>query len=282
MDADAKPNPNWIHALVTPLTYGPHIGATTGYRYYIPVTGHTANKIVSVLNAQVGSLLGPYRRTFAWGGSMAIRRADFFAFGLAKMWQTALSDDYVLSHCVKRVAKRKIQFVPQCLVASDANFNWASLLEFSVRQYRITKVCEPLIWLTAVGGAILYLTAFCYTLFNSIYGFVPGAIPDHTNQIAMFCGLYLASIVRGFFLVNGGMHLLPEHKKEISTTMLWATIGSPWCYFINLIALVCSGFGRSIVWRGVAYQMVSRTKTIVQRPHAGAPSTVPHRERAEV
>ncbi len=141
MDADAKPGPGWLQALVTPLTYGEHIGATTGYRFYVPVASHTANKIVSVLNAQVASLLGPYRRTFAWGGSMAMRRRDFFGYGLAEMWQHALSDDFVLSHCVKKVARRKIQFVSQCLVASDANFNWASLFEFAVRQYRITKVC---------------------------------------------------------------------------------------------------------------------------------------------
>jgi len=81
MDADARPNPNWLRALVAPLTRD-EIGASTGYRYYVPVTDHTANKIVSVLNAQVAALFGPYRRTLAWGGSMAIRRTDFYGFGL--------------------------------------------------------------------------------------------------------------------------------------------------------------------------------------------------------
>ena len=152
MDADAKPGPKWLHALTLPMTWGEEFGAATGYRYYIPVTGHTANKVVSVINAGVAALFGPYRRTFAWGGSMAMRRKDFFGYGLHDMWQSALSDDYVLAYCVKKVAKKKIQFVPNCIVASDANFNWASLFEFAVRQYRITKVCEPLVWLTAIGG----------------------------------------------------------------------------------------------------------------------------------
>ena len=88
MDADARPGPHWLRALVTPLTFvQQNIGATTGYRFYIPMTAHTANKIVSILNAQIAALLGPYRHNFAWGGSMAIRRRDFFAFGLDKMWQ---------------------------------------------------------------------------------------------------------------------------------------------------------------------------------------------------
>jgi ceramide glucosyltransferase len=272
MDADAKPAPEWLRALVTPLTYGPHIGATSGYRYYIPVTGHTANKIVSVLNALVASLLGPYRRNFAWGGSMAIRRADFYGYGLHEMWQHALSDDYVLSHCVKKVAKKKIQFVPRCLVASDANFNWASLFEFAVRQYRITKVCAPRIWLAAVAGAILYLTAFGYTLFNTVYGFInPGAFRayEHLIQMAMFGGLYTLVMVRGYLLVRGGRKLLPEHSEAIRSTLFWATVGMPWCFAINLLALLGSAMGKTIVWRGVAYRMVSRTRTIVQRPHAG-------------
>ncbi|HVX85625.1 MAG TPA: glycosyltransferase family 2 protein [Phycisphaerae bacterium] len=280
MDADAKPAPHWVHNLVMPLTYGEHIGATTGYRYYIPVTPHTANKIVSVLNAMVGALLGPYRRTFAWGGSMAIRRNDFFGYGLHDLWQGALSDDYVLSYCVKSVAKRKIQFVAQCLVASDANFNWASLFEFAVRQYRITKVCAPWVWMTAVGGAALYLTAFCYTLFNVIYGFTGAEAlhGEHLRQMAMFAGLYGTSMLRGYLLVLGGERMLPEHKEAIRSTMGWATVGMPWCFVINLVALIGSGIGRTIVWRGVTYRMVSRLKTEVLRPRGG----VVEKRRAEV
>jgi len=281
MDADARPNPMWLRALVAPLTRE-EIGATTGYRYYVPVTEHTANKIVSVLNAEVAALLGPYRRTLAWGGSMSIRRVDFYKFGLHGLWQHALSDDYVLSYCVKVKAKSKIHFVAQCLVASEANFNWASLFEFAVRQYRITKVCAPFVWCTAIGGALLYLTAFGYTLFNSIYGFFNHGSAhtvigyEHTNQIIMFGLLYVTSMIRGFLLVHGGQNLLPEHRVPIRSTMFWATVGMPWCYTINLLALVGSAFGRTIVWRGITYQMVSRTHTIVQRPHVAAPA-LPHR-----
>ena len=271
-----RPNPHWLRALVAPL-HRDEIGATTGYRYYVPVTDHTANKIVSVLNAQVAALLGPYRRTFAWGGSMAITRKNFYGFGIYNLWQHALSDDYVLSYCVKTRAKSKIHFVAQCLVASEANFNWASLFEFAVRQYRITKVCAPGVWLIAMGGALIYLTAFGYTLFNSIYGFIkpqPGL--EHFNQLAMFLGLYAASMIRGYLLVRGGQILLPEHREPIRSTLYWATVGLPWCFLINLLALLGSAWDRTIVWRGVSYHMTSRTHTIVHRPHITAPA-IPHR-----
>ncbi len=276
MDADARPNTHWLRALVTPLTFAQNIGATTGYRYYIPMTAHTANKIVSILNAQIAALLGPYRRNFAWGGSMAIRRRNFFSFGLANMWETALSDDFVLSHCVKKMAKHTIQFVPQCLVASEANLNWASLFEFAVRQYRITKVCAPIIWVTALVGALLYVAAFSYTLFTTIYGFInPTAFRGHEHliQMLMFFSLYGISMWRGWLLIRGGEKLFPEHCQAIRSTRLWATLGMPWCFLINLLALLGSAMGRNIVWRGVAYQMLSRTKTIVQRPHTAEAGT---------
>lgn len=285
MDADARPNPNWLRALAAPLTRK-DIGATTGYRYYVPVTDHTANKIVSVLNAQVAALLGPYRRTLAWGGSMAIRRRDFYGFSLHTQWQHALSDDYVLSHCVKheRRGPAKIHFVAQCLVASEANFNWASLFEFAVRQYRITKVCAPLVWMTAILGAMVYLTAFCYTLFQSIHGFVnPGAFRqyEHPTLIIMFLSLYGISMLRGYLLVRGGQALLPDHRQAIRSTMFWATIGLPWCYFVNLLSLLGAAFGRTIVWRGIAYRMISRTHTVVHRPHVTASSVAAHHATEE-
>lgn len=287
VDADARPNRQWLRALVAPLIRG-EIGATTGYRYYVPVTEHSANKIVSILNAQVAALFGPYRRTLAWGGSMALRRADFYRFGIHDMWQNALSDDYVLSYCVKNRNKSKIHFVAQCLVASQANFNWASLFEFAVRQYRITKVCAPIVWLTAIGGSLLYLSALGYTLYRSVWGFFDPSVVshvhfgnEHLNQIIMFLTLYAVSALRGYLLVRGGQRLLPEHKTAIGSAILWATFGMPWCFFINLLALLGAAFGRTVIWRGISYRMSSRSKTIVQRPQvAPTPSATRTRQAA--
>ena len=99
---------------------------------------------------------------------------------------------------------------------------------------------------------------------------------EHLNQIMMFTVLYLVSMLRGYMLVRGGEALLPEHRQAIGSTRFWATVGMPWCYFVNLLALLGSAFGRTIVWRGIAYHMVSRTHTVVHRPHVGMTGT-PHR-----
>ena len=268
LDADARPKPEWIHALVAPLTFGDHIGATTGYRYYLPATGHPANSVVSVINAGVAALFGPFRRTFAWGGSMALRRKDFFAYGLHSAWQHAVSDDYVLSYIVKRKAGKKIHFVARCMVASHADFNWGTFFEFAIRQYRITRICAPIVWMVAASGAALYLLTLFYTFIFAIRGLVhPEGLPlfEGLRLSLMFLSLYCFSIARGFMLLRAARLLLPEHAAALRRTRFWATLGYPFVVAINLLVLVVALFGRTITWRGVHYTMANRLHTTVRR-----------------
>ena len=271
LDADAKPRHNWIHVLVSPLTYGPQVGAATGYRFYVPTTPHPANAVVSLLNAMVAALFGPYRRTFAWGGSMAIRRKDFFGYGLHDAWQHALSDDYVLSHCVRAIGRTRIQFMPQCLVASEANFTWPTLFEFALRQYRITRICEPLVWLVATAGSGLYLFSLAYSLLMIFWSLHAGQ-PNWWHFVLMGGSLYVLSAVRGYYLMLGGIRLLPDHAAPIWRMKWWYTVGFPAVQAFNLLALLKAALGRRITWRGVTYTMASRTMTHVHRPPTPAPA----------
>ncbi len=264
MDADAHPAANWLHSLVSMLN-SHHIGATTGYRFYVPSNAHPANAIICVLNAMVGTLLGPYRRTMAWGGSMAIRRADFFAFGIADAWQGALSDDYVLTWCVKKRAHAKIHFVPQCIVASQAAFDWPHAWEFAVRQYRITRVCAARVWVTAVAGAALYIFALLSAPAAAIV-LACVSSPWWVVPMGVFVGLYGLSAFRGWMVMRAACRLLPKHDAAIRRTRFWFTLGLPAVYGVNAVFLLGAAAGRRITWRGIRYQMCSRTKTLVLPP----------------
>ncbi len=261
MDADAHPAPNWLHALVSMLN-SHHIGATTGYRFYVPSNAHPANAIICVLNAMVGTLLGPYRRTVAWGGSMAIRRRDFFGFGVHDAWQGALSDDYVLTWCVKKNAHTKIHFVPQCIVASQATFDWPKAWEFAVRQYRITRVCAGRLWLTGLIGAALYISALVSAPIAAIVLAVMGSRWCIIPMVA-FLGLYGLSIFRGWKVLQAARRLLPDHTAAINQVGFWFTWGMPAVHGVNAMFLIGAAFGRIITWRGIRYEMKSRTETTV-------------------
>ena len=138
-----------------------------------------------------------------------------------------------------------------------------------MRQYRITRVCAPQIWLPAVMGPIIYLTAFVYTLTFAIRAAVsppPQVSFEAVRLGGMFVSLYGLSILRGIMLMRGACELLPEHAREIRASRFWFTIGYPLVQAVNLAVLLPSALGRKIVWRGVTYVMRSRTETVVCRP----------------
>jgi ceramide glucosyltransferase len=262
VDADAQTGPDWLRALVGPLRVE-EVGATTGYRFYVPTGPHAANAMVSVINASVAALLGPTRRNLLWGGSMAIPRARFFSFGVYDAWQNALSDDYVMSVCVKMKARQIIEYVPKCLVASPATFDWKGFFVFACRQYRITRICIPWVWLMAVGGALLNLTGLVYSLAFWIMSLALGK-PDHP-LILMFITLYAAGVYRGSRFLAGGKEALPAHAAALEKIRFWFTWGFPAVMFVNLLALLGAAFGRKLVWRGVSYTMKGLTRTLVHR-----------------
>ena len=112
-----------------------------------------------MLNAAVATLAGPKRRNHAWGGGMAIMHKKLIEFGVEQMWEGALSDDYQLSRAVNRSGFR-IYFVPRCLVASPVSYTWRTLFSFARRQYLITRIHAPWLWLAAAGGPGLYLAGW--------------------------------------------------------------------------------------------------------------------------
>jgi ceramide glucosyltransferase len=57
VDSDARPRPDWLRSLVAPLQ-NETIGATTGYRWFVPVRGGFAAHLRSVWNAAIASALG--------------------------------------------------------------------------------------------------------------------------------------------------------------------------------------------------------------------------------
>ena len=266
IDADAAPSPHWLHALLIPLTY-PHISATTGYRFYIPQRKSAPNSMLSAGNAIVASMLGPYRRTFAWGGSMAISREKFFSFGIYAAWQNALSDDYVLSYQVKKHAGERIHFVPQCMVASPADMSWGTLLEFAVRQYRITRRCAARLWFTGMAGGLLYIATL---LSAAVFTLYPTRLLAHGAWRWLPLGVIVlvwgGSALRGWFLMRAGKLLLPDHQAAIQNCWLWYTFLFPLVLAFNLICLLLAGIGKTVTWRGITYEMIDRTQTRIVAP----------------
>jgi len=153
-DSDARVTAGWLRALAAPLDET-GVGASTGYRFFLPVPAGAWSLLRGVWDGAVFGLLGPGDNPFAWGGSMAIRREVFFAAGVPERWATAISDDYALSAAVHRAGLR-IAFAPSALAPSPERVGARGFFAWSRRQLLLTRVFAPRLWWAAFAAHVLY------------------------------------------------------------------------------------------------------------------------------
>lgn len=259
-DSDVCVRSDWLKYLVHPLRHDKN-GATSGYRWFVPKTNNLATLALSAINGKVAQLLGNTRCNQAWGGSMAIKVETFRELGIDRIWTGALSDDLCLSSAVKSVRK-KVEFVPACLVASYESVSWRGLFEFARRQFIITKVASPCTWW--FGLLVTFYSVMCLwiTLALAIYAMAIEA--QHAPlylavPIVFFCGQLTRAVLREIVVSI----LLQEHRRELrpaaAADILLFWIWSP----LLLLLILSSAFGRTIRWRGIEYRLISPTETIV-------------------
>src|SRR5438132_302335 len=159
VDTDAQPQPRWLRDLVAPLS-DQGIGASTGYRWFVPVRANFASHLRSVWNASIASALGAREdKNFCWGGATAIRRETFERIKVKEVWRGTVSDDFAMTR-VLHEASLPIKFVPQCLTPSFEDCSFHELLEFTTRQLKITRAYAAHLWKAVFAGSLLFVLAF--------------------------------------------------------------------------------------------------------------------------
>jgi cellulose synthase/poly-beta-1,6-N-acetylglucosamine synthase-like glycosyltransferase len=257
-DSDMRPARNWLAELVAPLG-DQQVGATTGYRWYLPSTdgrNRFASTLLSIWNASALALLGE-RSGFAWGGSMAIRREYFDEIGVKERWRGALSDDYVLTAAVHEQGQR-IKFAPQCLVASRAEVTAKDLLEFTTRQMRITRVYSPRVWRLACASHGLFNLTFWGGALWLIVSSLTGT-PSRWLAVSL-AGVFLFGAITGAMRALVAARLLAVgHGRK-----WWAYLSlGPIVSLIYLYNIIASARNTRIVWRGISYDLISPNETVI-------------------
>lgn len=262
-DCDIAPSRAWLTKLVTPL-HNTRIGATTTYRWLIPVKRNgksgLASAMGSVWNASVATMLGEHSRNFCWGGGTAIRRQTFQEIGGLAYWQGAVSDDLALTNALRHDG-RGIEFVPECLAPTPYATTWGELLEFTNRQIILTRVYSPQMWtVAAVTNATYVLTAlvaFIVLLKQMIAGDVWGETLMLTLSIPLFAA------IKGALRTVAIADLLPEWKQQMQQwSWIWTVFAPviPFLFFVNFCASLATN---QIRWRGIRYRLISINQTQV-------------------
>jgi ceramide glucosyltransferase len=259
-DSDVCLRSDWLSHIVYPLRKS-KTGAASGYRWFVPKKNNPASLALSALNAKVAQLLGNTPFNQAWGGSMAIRVDVFRELALDKIWPKALSDDLSLSYAVKK-ARKKVAFVPACLVPSYESTSWPELFKFARRQFLITRVSNPKTWWFGLCSSLYSVLALWATAAAAIYAAATGQ-----RNLLFFAGVPILVLAcqMGRAIVRqkmAGKLLLQDLPKMRFARA--ADIGLFWVWSLLLLFLIISSaFGRTVTWRGIRYKLLGPTETIV-------------------
>ena len=262
-DSDVCVRSDWLSHLVWHLRLS-KIGATSGYRWFIPRRNNLASLALSVMNAKVAQLLGNTRFNQAWGGSMAVRVDVFREIGIDKIWPKTISDDLSLSHAVKKAGK-KVEFIPACLVASYESTTWRKLFEFAHRQFLITRVTAPRTWWFGLISSLYSILGLWAGSAFAIYAALKSSILDYqllilfAVPVLFFAGQLSSAILRQKMISKLLEKDWPKLKLACAADILffWA-----WSLLL-LFFIISSAFGRTICWRGIRYKLLGPTETII-------------------
>ena len=263
VDTDARPRADWLRALVAPLAEEA-LGASTGYRWFLPAGGGFASHLRSVWNASIASALGAdVWRNFCWGGSTAIRRSTFEGLNVHVRWRGAASDDYALTRTLQE-AERPVRFVPACLNASVEDCTLPELFEFTTRQLKITRVYAPHLWRLVLVSNLLFVLVFFGGL--ALAGAHAAAGLSYVWPLVIVSVVFLLGLWKSFFRLRAVALVLEEHHGRLrrgvwAHLLLWPLTGALFLY--NAVA---AGLSRRIVWRGIAYELKSPTETEIIGP----------------
>jgi ceramide glucosyltransferase len=252
-DADARPASDWLRSLVAPLADA-EVTVSTGFRWYLPAEGFVS-RLRAAWDTSIATLLGDHRQNFAWGGSMAIRAADFRQFQIAeRYWARTVSDDYAVTRAV-REARGRIRFEPRCLVASREGSSFRQFMNWANRQIILTRVYATPLWRLGLAAHLIY----CGTMLYGLILIAANALPwrERLSIAGTLVGIILLGIAKGRIRTIVARETFPEERAALERfgSCYWMlTPIVPWVMFLNFVV---AGLTRRIEWRGTRYELVS-------------------------
>jgi ceramide glucosyltransferase len=244
-DSDGRVPRGWLRALAAPLEE-PGVGASTGYRWFTPEPPAFWTLLRGVWDAVTMGQFGPGDCSFAWGGSMAIRKETFFETGVPEFWQTAISDDYALSAAI-HAAGLRIAWAPGALVPCFERLRAAPLFGWIRRQLTITRVCRPRLWWTALAAHIFY----CGGMAASVAASIAGHRLAEWALIAQLSPGMLKGLNRATLAKAALPDREPWFRRHTWVHAMWAPLAT-WLWLAGLLA---SAYGNTIEWRGHRYRL---------------------------
>lgn len=260
VDTDARPSKDWLRQLVAPLA-DERLGASTGYRWFVPQRGGLPSRLRGVWNASVASALGAETsKNFCWGGSTAIRRSTFEKLRVLDRWRGTVSDDFTITRVLKE-AKLPIHFTPRCLVPSVGDCGWDELVEFTTRQIKITRIYANHLWVALLLGSALFAIAF----FGGIVLLATRVLFGQSFWLVLsaLAVIFALGAAKGFIRWRAVSIPLAEYRTELRRDLAAHIFLWPFASLLYLYNAVVAAFSRRITWRGITYNLLSPNEAVI-------------------
>ena len=260
VDTDARPERTWLRSLVRPLV-DTSIGATTGYRWFVPARGGLSSHLRSVWNASIASALGGQSdKNFCWGGSTAIRRATFDKLSIREKWRGTVSDDFTMTR-VLHEAELPIKFVPQCLIPAFEDCGLRELLEFTIRQLKITRAYAAYLWKAVLTGSLLFVLVF----FGGIALVIARASMDlsYATALVLLLVIFVLGAAKSYLRLRAVRLVIADRRlSSFGVTLAHITLW-PLASLLFLCNALAAAFSRRITWRGITYELKSPAEAVI-------------------
>jgi len=250
-DADIRPGADWLRQLVQPLA-DPTVGVSTGFRWYIPPGPTFWSLVRAEWNAVSANVLFDPRRSFAWGGSCAIRRDRLPALELVERWRGVLSDDLVLTQAVRETGLT-IAYAPAALVPTFEGGTRATCLEWCLRQMTMATLYLPIVRRYAVAAFAVFDGSIVFGLASLAAAFAWG--PAYLVPAALFFAP-IPSVIAKAFLRRRALFSASPTVAEAWHVPPWRTavavLAVPW---VMAWGLIRTRRPTVVRWRGRLYNV---------------------------
>lgn len=244
-DSDGRVERGWLRALVAALD-APGVGASTGYRWYVPDPPTFWSLVRGVWDAAIAGGFGPGDARFAWGGAMAIRHETFHETRVPDFWRGSISDDYGLTRAVK-AAGLTVAFAPGAVTATPGRTTAGEFFAWARRQLTITRVYNPKLWYAALAAHVIYCGAMAAAAAAIING---RSAAEWALVVQLGIGM-----LKGANRATLAKAELPSFHSWFERYSWVHAIWVPLVTWIWLATLLSSAFGNAITWRGRRYRL---------------------------
>ena len=251
--ADATPRPDWLENLVHPLL-ADGIGASFGIRWFAPSVSNAGSLVRAQWNLFAISLMRYFN--IPWGGSLAVNREALRHSLVTDRWSKTLCEDTCLGDTLVE-SGYTLAFSPRASMTNTETSTLAGTLGFVRRQLVFTRL-HSRNWIP-----ILVIGLLVATLPFVALGAAFIALSDGQVAAASVLGTLVLISHGAISLFEYGMCSLTGRLSPTDhgtkTGILRLYLAQILCSAVTALAFVGAAFARSVVWRGIRYELNARS-----------------------